>query len=120
MLIQHTMSALDQLMTAASSEAGSTVATQSSHDASTKVEMRCAELQKRRAKALKDAKGTAGWWKFLQVVCTRDNDTDVMTAVNLLCTLCDTTLSASNEKLHCSLGFSCIYLQHLKAASRTV
>ena len=52
MLFQHTMSALDQLMTAASSEAGSTVATQSSHDASSKVEKRFAELEKRRAKAL--------------------------------------------------------------------
>ena len=93
MLFQHTMSALDQLMTAASSEAGSTVVTQSSHDASSKVEKRFAELEKRRAKALKDAKGTAGWWKFFEVVCTRDSDTDVMTAVNLFCTLCDTCMS---------------------------
>ena len=109
MLFQHTMSALDQLMTAASSEAGSTVVTQSSHDASSKVEKRFAELEKRRAKALKDAKGTAGWWKFFEVVCTRDSDTDVMTAVNLFCTLCDTTLSASNE--------SRIAYSHLKGAA---
>ena len=108
MLFQHTMSALDQLMTAASSEAGSIVATQISHDASSKVEKRFAELEKRRAKALKDAKGTAGWWKFF-VVCTRDSDTDVMTAVNLFCTLCDTTLSASNE--------SRIAYSHLKGAA---
>lgn len=81
-------------MTAASSEAGSTVAPQSSHDACSQVEKRFAELEKRRAKALKDAKGTAGWWKFLQVVCMRDNDTDVMIAVNLLCTLCDIVLQS--------------------------
>ncbi|DBA75879.1 TPA: hypothetical protein ACH3X1_010277 [Trebouxia sp. C0004] len=65
-------------------------------------------LERRREKALKDTKGTARWWKFFQVVTSRDLQTDEATAVHLLCTLCDTKLSATNE--------SRIATNHLKHA----
>lgn len=91
------MSAFDRLMTAGSSEATPGESSQSSDTASSKVEKRYSELAKRREKALRGTKGTARWWKYFDIVCTRDKDSDAMTGVHLLCKLCDTKLSASNE-----------------------
>ncbi|DBB00961.1 TPA: hypothetical protein ACH3X1_000874 [Trebouxia sp. C0004] len=90
------MSAIQRLMTAASSGAASNSSNSSAYD-DNKIEKRACELERRREKALKDTKGTARWWKFFQVVTSRDLQTDEATAVHLLCTLCDTKLSATNE-----------------------
>ena len=70
------MSAFDRLMTAGSSEATPGESSQSPDTASSKVEKRYSELAKRREKALK---GTARWWKYFDIVCTRDKDSDAMT-----------------------------------------
>ena len=61
-------------MTAASSGAAPSDSSQTSGDAASKVVKRFSELEKRREKVLKDTKGTARWWKFFTVVCTRDKD----------------------------------------------
>ena len=106
---QRTLSALDRLMTAASSGITPSDSSESTVDPGSKVAKRFSELEKRRAKALKDTKGTARWWKFFTVVCTRDKDTDEITAVHLQCSLCDTQLSATNE--------SRIATSHLKNAA---
>ena len=103
------MSALDRLMTAASSGITPSDSSESTVDPGSKVAKRFSELEKRREKALKDTKGTARWWKFFAVVCTRDKDTDEITAVHLQCSLCDMQLSATNE--------SRIATSHLKNAA---
>ena len=103
------MSALDRLMSAASNGAAPSESSQTSGDIASKVEKRFSELKRRREKALKDTKGTARWWKFFTIVCTRDKDTDDMTAVHLQCSLCNTKLSATNE--------SRIASSHLKNAA---
>ncbi|DBA92131.1 TPA: hypothetical protein ACH3X1_015856 [Trebouxia sp. C0004] len=90
------MSAIQRLMTTASSGAASNSSNSSAYD-DNKIEKRACELERRREKALKDTKGTARWQKFFQVVTSRDLQTDEATAVHLLCTLCDTKLSATNE-----------------------
>ena len=87
------MSALDRLMTAASSGVAPSDSSQKSGDAASKVAKRFSELDKRREKALKDTKGTARWWKFFTVECTPDKDTDEITAVHLQCSLCNMQLS---------------------------
>ena len=106
---QRTMSALDRLMTAASSGVAPSDSSQTTSDPGSKVAKRFSELEKRREKALKDTRGTARWWKFFTVVCTCDKDTDEITAVHLQCSLCDMQLSATNE--------SRIATSHLKNAA---
>ncbi len=97
------MSAFDRLLAGSSGSAAPSGSSQTSNDPSSplppvnKAEKRFVELSRRRTNALNDAKGTARWWKFLEVLRKTDPVSEETIAVQLRCLLCQTELSASNE-----------------------
>ena len=97
------MSAFDRLLAGSSGSAAPSGSSQTSNDPSSplpplnKAEKRFVELSRRRTNALSDAKGTARWWKFLEVLRKTDPVSEETIAVQLRCLLCQTELSASNE-----------------------
>ena len=68
------MSALDWLMTAASSGAAPSESSQTPGDAASKLVKRFCKLEKHPEKALKDTMATACWWKFFTVMGTRGKE----------------------------------------------
>lgn len=103
------MSAFDRLLAGSSGSATPSASSQTVNEPSIgKAEKRYAELSRRRANALSDAKGTARWWKFLEVMRKVDTESEETLAVWLRCVLCQAELSASNE--------SRIATSHLKKA----
>ncbi|DBB01703.1 TPA: hypothetical protein ACH3X1_000329 [Trebouxia sp. C0004] len=97
------MSAFDRLLAGSSGSAAPSGSSQTSNDPSSplplldKADKRFVELSRRRTNALSDAKGTARWWKFSEVLRKTDPVSEETIAVQLRCLLCQTELSASNE-----------------------
>ena len=71
------MSAFDLLLAGSVGSATPSGSSQTVNElAVTKAEKRFLDLSRRRAKALSETQGTAGWWKFLEVVHKVDPESE--------------------------------------------
>ena len=89
------MSAYDRLLAGSAGSAGSSQTV--NKPPTNKAEKNFIELTKRRANALSDTKGTAGWWKVFEPIRKVDPKSEETIGVKLCCRMCQIELSASNE-----------------------